>query len=166
MSVQGGSAEKTGKLWDMIKSIRFAMLTSEDGEVLRSRPMAASQNDFDGDLWFFTRLDSHKVAEVEQDARVNVSYADPDHQNYVSLSGTARIVRDRTAIDAHWSEGARTWFPRGKDDPAIALLKVSVSQAEYWDAPSSAMVMLFGYAKAVTTGRAPRPGEHATVSFT
>jgi general stress protein 26 len=165
MAIPGDSAGQTGKLWQMIKHIRFAMLTSEDGEFLRSRPMAASQSDFSGDLWFFTRLDSHKVAEVARDERVNVSYADPDGQNYVSLSGVARLVRDRAAIDEHWSEGLRTWFPKGKDDPDVALLKVTVQRAEYWDAPASAMVMLFGYAKAVTTGQAPHPGDHATLSF-
>jgi general stress protein 26 len=91
---------------------------------------------------------------------VNVSYADAKDQNYVSLSGTASIVRDPAAIKAHWSEPARVWFPKGVDDPDIALLKVDVEQAEYWDAPSSAMVYLLGYAKAVTTGKPPHPGEN------
>jgi len=153
------------KLWDMIKDIKFAMLTSEDGPHLRSRPMVASQKGFDGTLWFFTRVSSHKVAEVGRDDRVNVSYADPAKQNYVSLSGTAQLVRDPATIADHWSEALRTWFAKGKDDPEIALLKVEVQQAEYWDAPSSAMVHVYGYAKAVLTGTSPHPGENEKVSF-
>ena len=47
------------KPWRMIKDIRYAMLTSEDGDLLRGRPMAASRSAFDGTLWFFTRADSH-----------------------------------------------------------------------------------------------------------
>ncbi len=161
-----GDDTEHAKLWTMIQKIRFAMMTSEDssGGVLRSRPMAAVQRDFDGALWFFTRADSHKVAEVQDDARVCLSYADPQAQDYVSVSGTARLVRDRAAIDAHWSEAVRTWFPKGKDDPEIALLRVDVSQAEYWDAPSSTMLHLFGYAKARLTGEPPHPGGHARVS--
>jgi general stress protein 26 len=157
------------KLWSMVRDIRIAMLTSEDssgGEtVLRSRQMAVAQNEFDGALWFFTSVDSHKVADVRQDTRVCLSYADPQAQNYVSVSGHARLVRDRAAIDAHWSESARVWFPKGKDDPSIALLCVDVTQAEYWDAPSSTMLHLYGYVKARLTGEPPHPGGHAKVEL-
>lgn len=153
------------KLWSMIKDIQFAMLTSEDGDVLRSRPMAASQSSFEGELWFFTRADSHKVSEINSDHRVGVSYADPQHQNYVSLSGTGSLVRDKATVDAHWTEALRTWFPKGKDDPEIALLKVDVHQAEYWDAPNSKMVHAYGYVKAVLTGSAPQPGENVKLDL-
>lgn len=158
-------AEDTGKLWNMIKGIGFAMLTSDDGDVLRSRPMVASQKEFDGNLWFFTRASSHKVDEVERDRRVNVSYADAGQQNYVSMSGNARLVRDKATIHQHWGEALRTWFPKGIDDPDIALLKVEVTQAEYWDAPSSTMVHAYGYAKAVVTGEPPHPGENKKLNL-
>jgi general stress protein 26 len=148
------------KLSDMIQGIKVAMLTSQDGEHLRSRPMVAAQKAFQGELFFFTRASSHKTEEVGAASRVCVSYADPDHQNYVSLSGVAHIVRDPGLVHAHWSEAMRTWFPKGKDDPDIAILKVDVQQAEYWDAPASAMVHLFGYIKAVATGKPPHPGEN------
>ena len=157
--------EATQKMWAMMKSISFAMLTTEDDDHLRARPMVAAQTDFDGVLWFFTRASSHKVDEVQQDQRVGVTYADPSKQDYVSLSGKARLVRDKAAIDAHWGEAMRTWFPKGKDDPDIALLKVDVAMAEYWDAPSSTMVHAYGYVKAVLTGEPPHPGGNEKVSF-
>jgi general stress protein 26 len=158
-------AETLKTLWNLISSVKVAMLTSEDGAHLRARPMVAAQSGFDGTLFFFTRAHAHKVDEVEQKSRVCVSYADPEKQNYVSLSGTARVVTDKVLVKAHWSEAMRTWFPQGSDDPEIAILKVDVEQAEYWDAPSSTMVYLYGYAKAVTTGRAPHPGENEKVSL-
>ena len=154
------------KLWTMMKDIRFAMLTTEDAAHLRARPMAASQDGFDGTLWFFTRASSHKVAEVGADHRVGVTYADPSGQNYVSLSGQAVLVQDKASIEAHWSEATRVWFPKGKEDPDIALLKVTVETAEYWDAPNSAMVHAYGYVKAVVTGEPPHPGENRKLSFT
>ena len=153
------------KLWSMMQDIRIAMLTTEDGGHLRARPMAASQTGFDGTLWFFTQASSHKVAEVGADQRVGITYADAGKQNYVSLSGTATLVRDMPSIEAHWSEAIRTWFPKGKTDPDIALLKVTVHSAEYWDVPSSTMVYAYGYLKAVVTGEAPDPGENRKVSF-
>ena len=159
------SETQLAKIWDLIKDTKFAMLTSEDGGQLRSRPMAVSQSGFDGTLWFFTKASSHKVDEVEADHRVGVSFSDPSSQNYVSLSGTASLVQDRAAIDAHWSEALATWFPNGKDDPDVALLKIAVTQAEYWDAPNSAMVHAYGYVKAKLTGEPPHPGEHEKVTL-
>ena len=64
------TSDQTAKIWGMIKDIKFAMLTSEDGPQLRSRPMVASQKNFEGTLWFFTRASAHKVVEVGQDDRV------------------------------------------------------------------------------------------------
>lgn len=157
--------EATQKMWAMMKAINFAMLTTEDGDNLRARPMVAAQSEFDGTLWFFTRAGSHKVDEVQQDQRVGVTYADPSKQDYVSLSGKARLVRDRASIDNHWSEAMRTWFPKGKDDPEIGLLKVDIDMAEYWDAPNSTMVHAYGYLKAVVTGQSPHPGENEKVRF-
>jgi len=160
---QTADAATLNKLSAMIKDIQVAMLTSEDGPHLRSRPMVAAQKDFDGKLYFFTRASSHKVSEVGAHDRVGVSYSDSHTQNYVSLSGTAEIVTDKPTIRAHWGEAMRTWFPKGIDDPEIAILKVHVDQAEYWDAPSSTMVHLFGYVKAVATGKSPHPGENEKV---
>ena len=158
-------ADTLKKLWSMISSVKVSMLTSEDGPHLRARPMVAAQKDFDGTLYFFTRVHAHKVDEVHEKNRVCVSYADAGQQNYVSLSGTASVVQDHALVKAHWSESMRTWFPKGIDDPEIAILKVDVDQAEYWDAPSSTMVYLYGYAKAVATGKSPSPGENEKVSL-
>jgi hypothetical protein len=58
-----------------------------------------------------------------------------------------------------------TWFPQGPDDPEVALLKVSVDQAEYWDSPSSTMVYAYGYVKAKLTGQSPDPGDNAKIAF-
>ncbi len=153
------------KVWSLIRETQVAMLTSEDGGSLRSRPMVAAQSEFDGKLWFFTRAGSRKVAEVAHEDHVCVSYADPRKQNYVSLSGTAHLVRDQAMIAEHWREAVRVWFPKGKDDPDIALLRVDVDHGEYWDAPSSAMLHLYGYAKARLTGEPPHPGGHARVNL-
>ncbi len=151
------------KLWSMIRDIEVAMMTTEDGDVLRSRPMVASQKEYRDTLWFFTRASSHKVTEVQEHSRVNLSYSNPPKQLYVSISGTTRLSRDPAQINEHWSESLKVWFPKGQDDPDIALLHVDVTQAEFWDAPSSAMLHAYGYVKAVLTGQSPTPGGHGKV---
>lgn len=153
------------KLHDLIKDIRFAMLTTveEDG-TLRSRPMATQEFEFDGDLWFFTAAHAPKVDEVQHNQHVNVSYAEPKDQKYVSVSGTAQLVRDRAKIEELWNPLFKAWFPQGLDDPELALLKVSVEKAEYWDSPSSKVVRLVGFAKALLTGKQiGNPGDNAKI---
>src|SRR3978361_2088143 len=112
------------KLAELIKDIRIAMLPTADSDgSLRSRPMATQTQAFDGDLWFFTREHSGKVDEVNREHQVNVSYAAPSDNRYVSVSGTGRIVTDRAKIKELWSPVLKAWFPKGIDDPEIALLK-------------------------------------------
>lgn len=151
-------------LWEKIKDVRVAMLTTteHDGS-LRSRPMYTQQAEFDGDLWFFTADDSGKVAEIRADSDVNLAYAEPKDSRYVSVSGKAELVKDRTKIDELWSPALKAWFKGGKDDPHIALLRVRVSEAEYWDDTQSKMSQLFGMIKAVTGSGTYESTEHGVV---
>lgn len=160
------TTDEREKIWGLIKEARVAMLTSEDNGRLRSRPMVASQKNFDdGCLWFFTQKNSPKAHQVEDDHQVNAAYASAPDNSFVSLSGSASLVFDRADIDAHWNDMVKAWFPGGKDDPNIALLKVDVDQAEYWDAPGSRMVVAFDYLKARITGKAPQLGENKKVDL-
>src|SRR5688572_13578018 len=126
------------KLAKLIKGIKVAMMTTRDDDgTLRARPMQTQNEEFDGTLWFFTQASSHKVVEVDHEHQVNLTYAEPSENRYVSVSGTATLVRDKAKIDQLWSPALKAWFPEGKDDPEVALLRVDVAKAEYWDAPSS-----------------------------
>ena len=119
------------KLYDLIRSMKIAMMTTVDTDgTLHSRPMHSQKADEHGDLWFFTKIQSLKLTEIS---------------------------RDRAKIDALWSEPLRTWFPEGKDDPTIALIRVHPVRGEYWDSPSSTILHLYGYAKAAVTGESPKP---------
>jgi general stress protein 26 len=141
--------ESIAKLNELIKDIEVAMLTTyeQDGS-LHSRPMATQKIEFDGVLWFFTRASSHKVQEVERDHHVNVAYSAADKQRFVSVSGMARLVKDRQKMEELWNPAYKAWFPDGLDDSDLALLKVTVEHAEYWDSPSSFVAHALGFAKA------------------
>jgi len=127
------------KLWSLIRQIRVAMLTTEteDGS-LRSRPMMTLQAD-GASLWFYTSRSAPKGGEIEDHHAVNLSFSDPQSQIYVSVSGRARLVDDRTRIRALWNDYAKLFFPQGADDPDLALLEVMVEGAEYWDSDQAAM---------------------------
>lgn len=153
------------KIRELTEGIDFCMLTTVDGDHLRSRPMSTQQFEFDGDLWFFTDDNTHKIDEIERDNRVCVAYSKPDDNVYLSVSGRAEVVKDRTKIEELWSPILKAWFPEGIDDPSLCLLKIPVEQAEYWDAPSSKIVQLFGMVKAIATGQEADYGENKKIDL-
>lgn len=158
--------EAIGKIASLIKGTRIGMLTNiTSSGNLHSRPMAMMDVDFDGDLWFFTGKTSPKVEEIKVDPRVNVAFSEPGSQNYVSLCGKARLVIDPALNEKYWKEEFKAWFPKGLEDPELALLKVEVEGAEYWDAPSSVVAHIAGFVKATLTGQPADPGDHAKVDM-
>ncbi len=141
------------KLQELIKDINVAMLTtvSANGQ-LRSRPMAPQEVNVDDALWFLTDTNTAKVAEVSQEEQVNLVYMDTKSQRYVSISGVGQTYRDPAKVNELWNPLLKAWFPKGPDDPMIAVMRVVPEYAEYWDAPSYSIVQLFGFIKAAVTG--------------
>lgn len=159
--------EKLAKLRELIKGIDFGMLTTieEDG-TLHSRPMSTNGDvEFDGDLWFFTYGSSHKILEIAREHKVNVSYANPEKQSYISVSGVATIVRDKKKIEELWHAPLKAWFPDGVDTPDIALIKVHAERAEYWDSPHSAIAHAVGLVKGLVTHQPVQTGENEKIEL-
>lgn len=159
--------ENLEKLIDMIKDVDVAMMTTiDDDGSLRSRPMRTQQVKEDGIIWFFTGYESAKSHEIkDNDAHVNLSYSNPDDELYVSVSGRATLTKDKQKIEEMWHPSLKAWFPKGKDDPNIGLIKVVIDKAEYWDAPNSTLVHLYGTVKAALTGEKTRPGNNEKINM-
>lgn len=151
--------EAIQKLWGLIKDIRTAMLTSWDGEELHARPMHSYQQDEAGKLCFFTKRDSGKIDEIRRYDKVNVAFSDIEHNTYVSISGKGRLTTDRAKMERFWNPHVKAWFPKGLEDPELALLEIEPESAQYWDSTSSSMRYLWEVAKANVTGSTPNVGE-------
>lgn len=157
--------DESKTLHDLIKDIRFAMFTTRaDNGSLRSRPMT-TQNDPQPEpdcLWFFASRSGEPVADLLREPAVNVAYADPSNDAYVSVSGSATLVEDAARKKALWSKFAEAWFPGGPDDPDLALVRVQIEASEYWNVRESKMTQLFKMARATVTGKPPTDlGDHA-----
>lgn len=166
MDVQKQAHPELQKIAELIGAIGgVAMLTTlDDEDSLRSRPLQLLRMDAEGALWFFTSAGSAKVGEMDRhEHRLNLSFAAPEQQNYVSISGSGRIVRDRQQTRALWTPWAKVWFPQGADDPDLGLLCVTIDKCEYWDAPSGQMRRLFALAKALATGDKGQLGDNRKV---
>lgn len=134
-------------LREKIEPIRFCMMTTissgASGPNLISRPMIQQALDDDGTLWFFTS-DNHQLAnDIDHHPIINAAFNEPDDNLYISVSGTAELVKDRTLFKKLWTPEAASWYSFGLDDPHLALLKMNVYHAELWDAAQNKMMPLF-----------------------
>jgi general stress protein 26 len=140
MSDQGEVRHSAQQLRDLVKDIPFAMFTTvtADGG-LRSRPMVASENAFDGTLWFFTRTSSAVAQEIAGNGMVNVTYVSAPEDRFVSVSGAASVVRDVERAGGMWSPAYNQWFAGGASDPELSLIKIDVARVEFWDRKAGRM---------------------------
>ena len=136
------------KLQDLVHDIDVAMMTTvtPDG-ALRSRPMVTADFNDDGEIWFFTADDSGKTRDLAEEHAVNLSYADPKRQRYVSVTGSATITHDADRAKELWKSKLKIYFPGGAANAHLALLCVRIETAEFWDVPTSKMIRLLGGAK-------------------
>lgn len=123
---------KEQHLVDVLHDFESAMLVTrtQNGE-LRGRPMALAQVESSGDIYFATSLTNDTVAEIDAEQRVAVTVQ--GKLKFASISGRVRVTRDRALIDKLWREGWKLWFPEGKSDPNICLLRFEAETGEYWD---------------------------------
>lgn len=159
------TAQGQDKLTELIKDIKFGMFTTHKvAGHLHSRPMTTQNKKIDDDaLWFFMSRSGDPVSEFKGDDQVNVSYANPSSDTYVSVTGVATVVEDQAKKQALWNKAAEAWFKGGINDPDLALVRVSIEHAAYWDVKESKLVQLYKMAEAAVSGTPPKMGEHGHI---
>lgn len=154
------------RLWEIIKDTRFGMLTHRhpDGG-LHAHPLTTQNKELGpkGILYFFVSKSTEVGQRLRSDGNVNVSYADPRNDVWVSVSGQAVVSEDRAAIEALFNPMAKAWFPGGPADPDLELVEVHIRHAEYWDVKESKATQLVKMAAAAVSGERPTLGEHREV---
>ncbi|MET4782994.1 pyridoxamine 5'-phosphate oxidase family protein [Glaciihabitans sp. UYNi722] len=156
--------EERTKVAELVKAAHIALVTTvNEGGQLVSRPLAVQEIEFDGDLWFFTQDPSPKTTEILANPEVNVAME--SGKGYLSIAGTATVEHDSAKVEELWTKSVEAWFPEGKTDPTIALIKVHADTAEYWTTDDPKPVILFKIAKAAVTGGQPDIGENRTIDL-
>ncbi|QEH35800.1 Pyridoxamine 5'-phosphate oxidase [Aquisphaera giovannonii] len=151
------------KFHDLLQDFGNAMLVTRTAEgKLRGRPMALAEAEPDGTLWFATDRDSAKIDELEKDDQVVVTMQ--SGMKYLSLTGRAKVVDDRAKAAQLWKAEWKVWYPGGKDDPALVLLRIDGETGEYWDNSGTGGVKyLIEAGKALLTGSRPDVQDDAKV---
>ncbi|HTS23898.1 MAG TPA: pyridoxamine 5'-phosphate oxidase family protein [Casimicrobiaceae bacterium] len=157
--------DAAARLRSLIGKGSVAMVTATDRRFMpASRPLLTQQLDDDGVLWFFAPSDGSLALDIDCNPRVSATYGDAHRGIYVSLSGYARLVYDPDRIFSLWDERIETWFTQGPLDPRLALLRVDVDHAEYWDESARRRVRLLALAQAALK-REPRVAEHGRMKL-
>jgi general stress protein 26 len=120
---------------DLLDGMRFAMLATPSPDGISSRPLTLLEQE-DGVLRFLVSRSSSWVEGLEPTFAAHAAFADPAHETYVAVSGTASISTDDALIDRLWNPAAAAYFD-GRDDPDAAVLELTATGGEWWDGPSS-----------------------------
>jgi general stress protein 26 len=156
-------------LWDLIKDTRFCMLSHRHADgTLHSHPLTTQNKTLEEDacLWFFVSRKTELGQRLQGDGNVNLAYANPDKDTWVSVTGTARVLEDAAKTRELFNPMAKAWFPGGPEDPDLQLVEIRIDEAEYWNVKENKLLQLLKMGKAAATGQKPRKmGEHEEVKF-
>jgi general stress protein 26 len=156
--------KKLDDLYTLIDGIEVAMFTTRRADgYLVSRPMQVQERRTGSDLWFMTNLESHKLEELATDPHVNLGFYRDRTREWVSVSGTAIISRDKAMIHDLYAADWKAWLgdqggdrDGGPDDPRIALILVEAHSVTYSKKDRPAPLALFSVVKGMITGDTPK----------
>jgi general stress protein 26 len=148
------------KFYELVDDIKVALMTTRRPDShLESRPMANQKRADGADLWFVSAEGTSKLRDIAHDPHVNLAYYKPGTYEWVSVSGLARLSRDRAKIAELYEADWKAWFgqegdPRHgtADDPRIVLIAVEVHAAVFLEVDKPKPVVLFELVKGWLTG--------------
>lgn len=155
------------KFYALVDDIEIAMMTTRrpDGH-LESRAMANQKRATGADLWFVTADGGGKLRDIEADPHVNLSYYKDRTREWISVSGIAKLSRDRDKIHELYAPDWKMWFPNEGDprhgtpeDPRFVLIGVDIHAAVFLEVSKPAPVILYELVKGWMTGDTPDLGE-------
>lgn len=147
------SREAIEKLKELVNEIDVCMFCSAiDKGNLHTVPMSRQEVDDEGAIWFLLSAESDTCKNVKQDPTVQLLYAHVGDYNFVTVKGRAQISRDQERIDKYWNRFVEVWFEKGKEDPNIRVMKVTVDEAHYWDNKYNKFVTFLKLATSAVTG--------------
>lgn len=127
------SASFEAKFWDALARDRTVML-GVDTVGLIARPMTALRDGDHGPVWFFTAKKTALAMAAATEAHAALfTFASKNHDLFAHVHGhLSRDDNNRDMIDKLWNPFIAAWYPHGKDDPSLALLRFDAHQAEIW----------------------------------
>jgi general stress protein 26 len=157
--------EAIDKFKELVKHESVCLFTTRLTQVpLTTRPMSVQKVCDQGNFWFLSPGDSDKNQEIAADSRVQLFISNTSNYEFLSVYGKATITRDRQKIDEFWKDIDKAWFPEGKDDPNITIIKVTPEEGFYWDTKAGKLVSFIKILSSAVTGKTMEEGVEGTIS--
>lgn len=123
-------AEVRERALTLVRSVRFPVLATMDGDQARVRPVSPVRTE--GFTVFVANLRSyHKTTEIAHNPRVELCYVDDDH-NQVRVTGIAEILTDRNILEDIWNHNKLLQHYLGSiDNPALIVYKIKPARVRY-----------------------------------
>ena len=157
------------EFWKLLEEFTFAMLVTHDKidgrEIMRARPMAHYLDGEAGVIRFMSERTDDKVSEIADEHDVALTYAQPNGNRFVSVSGRATQTTDRALIKRLWGPAADTWFEGDADTADVVVIEVRPVEAEYWRKDDNAISRGFELVKGLVTDTEPDIGANAKIDF-
>lgn len=150
---------------EKIDDLGTCMLTTRDGDILRSRPMHPIVEKNVGEIRFLVEGDGATDVEIDRSPPCNLSFIDLDRHEYLSVSGVGMTTRDKEEIKRSWTEGADVYFPDGPEKSNVVLIRVQPTHAECWEADSNIVTRTWSFLKAKLKGKQPALGDSEKMKF-
>jgi general stress protein 26 len=155
------------KLYALIDDIEVSMMTTRrrDGH-LQSRAMATQKPASGADLWFVSAEGAGKLDDLAFDDHLNLAFYRDGNREWISVSGTAVVSRDRAKIHELYAADWKAYFPDEgdprhgtPDDPRMVLIGVTIHAAVFLEINKPRPVLLYEFVKGWLTGSEPDMGD-------
>lgn len=124
----GNPKELRSKFWHAFADSPFVMLQL-DGDPDSAAPMTAQlDRDASHAIWFFTSRDNRFAAK----GPATGTFAGKGHDVFARFHGVLVEETSRERLDKQWSNFVEAWFPGGKDDPNLIMLRMDLGSASIW----------------------------------
>ncbi|MGR4863512.1 pyridoxamine 5'-phosphate oxidase family protein [Caulobacter sp. LARHSG274] len=150
------------RLWKELEDARVGMLGLIDTRQ-HFQPMTAFAEPEHNLIWFFTRDDTDLADSAKGGAEAMLVVQSRDHDFHACISGALSLARDPLRIDKYWGPVVAAWFPEGKDDPRLTLLRLDARDAELWISKGGPIRFAWEVAMANLTDTTPDLGDTAHV---
>jgi general stress protein 26 len=151
------------RLWDEIEKDQVGMLGVVGRSAHHLQPMTAFVEPAANRLWFFTRNDTDLVDEIGAGHPAMFVFQQRDLR--ACIGGRLTVAPDRQRMDRYWNAVVAAWYPKGKDDPHLTLLRLDCDDAQVWISQAGPMRFAWEIAKANATGHTPDLGGRTEVRF-
>jgi general stress protein 26 len=147
------------RFWTELSKSPFLMVELQ-GQQQHAIPMTAQVDpNANHCFWFYTSKDNRLAAGGPAMAQ----FAAKDHYLFACIEGALAPENDPAVIDRYWSKEVEAWYPGGRNDPGLLMLRFDLGTAEIWRADMS----LKGVFKQLFGGdvRSEMKGKHAEVAL-